>query len=247
MPLISASIFWWVTNTSDKLFITTMLGSEVNGLFATSYRLPTLLTIVATLFTEAWQISAFTDGTRAGREEFFSRVWNAYQSLMFLAGAGIILLCQPIMKVYVSDDFYAGWIYIPLLTFATVFSSFDNFLNSIYMAEKRSGLSLVTMAVGAVLNLILNGLLIPTWGVQGAAFATFASYFVVFLLRAVNTRGLIRVDFAPFVMGFESYWMLTDTPLWPLWCSLCVVLMAILNFSSLWDTVRHVLTMRKRH
>ena len=253
VPLISASIFWWVTNTSDKLFINSLLGSEVNGLFATSYRLPTLLTIVATLFTEAWQISAFTDGTRAGREEFFSRVWNAYQSVMFLAGSGIILLCQPIMRVYVSKDFYAGWVYIPLLTFATVFSSFDNFLNSIYMAEKRSGLSLATMAVGAVLNLILNGLLIPLWGVQGAAFATFFSYFVVFVLRAINTRGLIRVDFAPFVlflnlalMGCESYWMLTDTPLWPVWCSLCVVLMAILNFQSLWDTARHVLSVRKR-
>ena len=108
------------------------------------------------------------------------------------------------------------------------------------------------MAVGAVLNLILNGLLIPRWGVQGAALATFASYFVVFFCGPSTPR-LDRVDFAPFVlflnlalMGFESYWMLTDTPLRPLWCSLCVLLMAILNFSSLWDTAKHILAMGKR-
>ena len=64
VPLISASIFWTVTNTSDKLFITAMLGAEWNGLFAACYQLPTLLTVVATLFTEAWQLSAFTDGTQ---------------------------------------------------------------------------------------------------------------------------------------------------------------------------------------
>ena len=138
-------MFWSLTNSSDQIFVINILGDSANGILSACYKVPTLLTIVATLFTEAWQISAFTDGTRAGREEFFSRVWNAYQSVMFLAGAGIILLCQPIMKVYVSDAFYAGWVYIPLLTFATVFSSFDNFLNSIYMAEKRSGLSLITM------------------------------------------------------------------------------------------------------
>ena len=41
----------------------------------------------------------------------------------------------------------------PRAYLATIFSSFDNFLNSIYMVEKRSGLSLLTMGVGAVMNL----------------------------------------------------------------------------------------------
>ena len=79
VPLISASIFCDSDdNTSDKLFITAMLGAEWNGLFAACYQLPTLLTVVATLFTEAWQLSAFTDGTRAGRGEFFGKVFGAY-------------------------------------------------------------------------------------------------------------------------------------------------------------------------
>ena len=76
VPLISASMFWWVTSTSDKIFISAMIGTDANGLFAASYKLPTILTIVATLFTEAWQISAFTDGTKKGRAAFFSRVFG---------------------------------------------------------------------------------------------------------------------------------------------------------------------------
>ena len=69
----------------------------------------------------------------------------------------------------------------------------------------------------------------------------------------VHLIGLSLIHISPFVlflnlalMGFESYWMLTDTPFWSLWCPLCVVLMAILNFNSLWDTVRHVLAMGRR-
>ncbi len=243
VPLISASIFWTVTNTSDKLFITAMLGAEWNGLFAACYQLPTLLTVVATLFTEAWQLSAFTDGTRAGREEFFGKVFGAYQGLMFLAGAGIIWLCRPIMSIYVADEYYLGWIFIPVLTFATIFSSFDNFLNSIYMVEKRSGLSLLTMGVGAVMNLILNALLIPIWGVQGAAIATFASYFLVFLVRAYNTRTLIEVDFSPELLALnfglvvlEAALCIKEVPGSYVWNGIIVLIIAVVNLRGLVET-----------
>lgn len=63
---------------------------------------------------------------------------------------------------------------------ATAFASFDNFLNSIYMVEKRSTLSFTTMAVGAGINVALNFTLIPVWGVNGAALATFVSYLSCF-------------------------------------------------------------------
>ena len=80
------------------------------------------MTIVATLFTEAWQISAFTDGTRAGREEFFSRVWNAYQSVMFWRAPALFpAVPAHYEKCMYPMRFMPGWVYIPLLTFATVF------------------------------------------------------------------------------------------------------------------------------
>ena len=145
--------------------------------------------------------------------------------LYFILSLVGTLMAQPFMAIY-RDDYFIGWKFIPLLTMATAFASFDNFLNSIYMVEKRSTLSFTTMAVGAGINVALNFTLIPVWGVNGAALATFVSYFVVFLLRAVNTRGLIRVDFAPEklccnfgLLVLESALMMWQVKLWRLWCS----------------------------
>ena len=254
LPLMPASIFWWVTNASDQLFVAAMLenGEAWTAIYGASYRLPTILTIISTVFTEAWQISAFTDGTDAQRESFFSRVFSAYQSVLFLAGAGIILMAQPYMMIF-REDYFVGWKFIPLLTLATVFASLNNFLNSIYMVEKRSGLSLATMAVGAGVNCVLNFLLIPKIGVNGAALATFISYLLVFFLRAYNTRGLIRVNFAPLKMAvnfsiltLESLVMLEQLAWWPLWCILLCVLLAVINFRDLLSTVMQVLNRRKR-
>lgn len=85
LPLVPASIFWWITNASDQFFVAAMLedGTSWTAVLGASYKLPTILSIVSTIFTEAWQISAFTDGTDSQREQFFSRVFSAYQSLIF--------------------------------------------------------------------------------------------------------------------------------------------------------------------
>ena len=227
LPLVPASIFWWITNASDQFFVAAMLedGTSWTAVLGASYKLPTILSIVSTIFTEAWQISAFTDGTDSQREQFFSRVFSAYQSLIFLAAAGIVLMAQPFMAIY-RDDYFIGWKFIPLLTMATAFASFD---------------------------VALNFTLIPVWGVNGAALATFVSYFVVFLLRAVNTRGLIRVDFAPEklccnfgLLVLESALMMWQVKLWPVWCSLVVVLIAAINFRDLWSTVQQLLGRGKK-
>ena len=254
LPLVPASIFWWVTNASDKFFVISMLeeGERWTGIYGQSYVLPSLLSVVSTMFTEAWQLSAFTDGTEQGREAFFSKVFGAYQSVMFVAGAGVILICQPVMRIW-KADYFVAWQFIPMLTLATVFSSFCNYFNSIYMVEKRSDLSLITMAVGAGVNCILNFLLIPSMGVMGAALATMVSYLIVFFLRIFSTRRLIRISFSPLRMGInfaalvlQSLLMQFDLPLWGLWCTLLCVFLFVFNFGSLWETVRHLLKRKKR-
>ncbi|MEG1380858.1 MAG: polysaccharide biosynthesis C-terminal domain-containing protein [Ruthenibacterium sp.] len=251
VPLISASIFWSITSVSDQLFVTAMLGEDWNGIYSACYKIPTLLTIVATMFTEAWQISAFTDGTKSGREHFFSKVFGTYQSIMFMSAAGIVWLCRPLMSVFVAKSYYGGWVFIPILTIATVFASLNNFLNSIYMVEKRSGLSLITMALGAIVNLVLNAVLIPIWGVNGAAIATLASYLVVFIVRVFNTRALIRIDFSSLrmlinlaILVLESMILIFELPLWTLWCTLLTALMIVLNFAGLLETAGKLLHRR---
>ena len=52
--------------------------------------------------------------------------------------------------------------------------------------------------VGAVANIILNFILIPKYEIYGAAVATFASYFIVFVIRAFMSKRL--VDFKMYIV-----------------------------------------------
>lgn len=248
LPMIPAQISFWVINASDLFFVTYMEGDQGtywSGLLGTGYFLPTILTTLGTIFYEAWQLSAVTEERE--RERFFSKVFSIYQSVMFCCGAGIILLCRPMMFLF-RQNFYDAWQFVPFLAIATVYSCFNQFLNSIYVVEKRSTLSLYTMLAGAVANCVLNYFFIQKWGPNGATAASFISYLLVFLLRAVNTRGLLRVDFSPLRLTLNSLMVLCEAalmiaspPHWAVWCGLLTVGVCAFNFQGVWGMVRQVL------
>ena len=219
LPLIPASIAWWITNVSDRYLVAYFCGNTVNGIYDISYKLPSIINVFATIFLEAWQISAVKESGEKHTSRFFGNVFKAYQSVVFIGGAGIILLCKPLIKLLADDAYFEAWTFVPVLIMATIFACFSTFMTSIYMVEKRGGLNLATMSAGAVANIALNLVLIPKIGAQGAAIATFASYVLVFGLRAVNTRKFININISPIQLiinvaltGGMSYIMIAGIP-----------------------------------
>ena len=257
LPMVPAQISFWVINASDLFFVQAMCGGYKDqtgeywtGLLGVGYFLPTILSVLGTIFYEAWQLSAVTE--LEGRQRFFSRVLGLYQSLLFCCWAGIILLCRPLMFIF-KANFFDAWQFVPLLAIGTLFSCLNQFLNSIYMVEKRSTLSLYTMLAGAVVNCLLNWLFIPVMGPVGVTLASFLSYFVVFILRAVNTRGLLAIDFAPLRLSLnlimvlaEAGLMIFQTPYWPLWCTLITVGVCAFNFQGVLGILMQLLGKRRR-
>ena len=219
LPLIPASIAWWITNVSDRYLVAYFCGDTINGIYDISYKLPSIINVFATIFLEAWQISAVKESGADHTSRFFGNVFKAYQSVVFIGGAGIILLCKPLIRLLADEAYFEAWTFVPVLIMATIFACFSTFMTSIYMVEKRGGLNLATMSAGAVANIVFNILLIPKMGAQGAAVATFISYVIVFGLRAVNTRKFININISPVqliinvaLMGGMSYALIANLP-----------------------------------
>lgn len=236
IPLIPTTVFWWITSVSDRYMVNEIISSEANGIYAVSYKLPTLLTLLATVFMQAWQFSAVTEaeGKRQEHIDFFSKVWGSFQAIMFLAGSAVIVFAKPAMKILTTDEFYSAWEYVPLLSIAMVFTAFTNFAGTVYIVNKKSGVSFLTALVGAVSNIILNFLLIPSpLGVQGAALATVVSYILSFIIRAAVAKKYIPfklysmhiilnsviIFVQAVVMIFEiKYWIIIEAVLFVLLC-----------------------------
>lgn len=192
VPLIPAAIFWWVMGVSDRYMVNWFLGSNANGTYAVAYKIPTILTIFAAVFMDAWQISAIAEsGDRQAHLRFYSRVWDVFSSAVMLGASGIIAFSPLLIRLLADEPYYEAWRYIPMLTLSMAAAAFSNFMGSVYVVTKKSGASFWTSLIGALVNISLNLYLIPILGVQGAAAATFASCCAVFLIRTVNTKRLL--------------------------------------------------------
>lgn len=244
-PLVPNNLCGWIISISDRYLIALLVGNAATGIYAVANKIPTILLTVANTFSSAWQLSALSEQPKAEKERFFSNVFTVYSAIAFVVASGVILTAQISTRLLAAPDYYEAWRYVPVLTLATTFACLGSFLSSIYMVELRSTATLVTTLLGAVCNLVGNFFLIQRWGSMGAAISTLVSYLLIFAVRAVHTRTMLRIrwDLPKFLLcflllGAQCAMMEAGAPLWPLWSSLCFLLMAASNFKPLRRAVK---------
>lgn len=236
LPLIPATIMWSITNVSDRFFVTHYLGEAQNGIYSVAYKLPTIISVISAIFTQAWQLSAIGERESDDREQFYSNIFKSYQTIVFLAAGGILLLIKPLMHLLVSDSFFEAWQYTPLLVVSVVFSCFSSYFASFYMASKKNIMAMVTIFLGALLNVVLNYYLIPIYGLNGAAGATAASYIFIFVIRAIDTRRLFCIDLGlrklllnSLLLGLQAWLLMQNDKYLYVWETLTLLAMLLVN------------------
>jgi O-antigen/teichoic acid export membrane protein len=198
LPLIPSTVFWWITGVSDRYMVAYLCSDEMNGLYAAAYKIPTLLTYVVVIFNDAWKLSAVAESDdREKCAKFYSEVFKYYIAVMFAGGAILAVGAQIFAKILFAESYFAAWIYIPILSAATVFTALDTFLGSAYFTVKKTGMSFWTALIGAAVNITLNIIMIPMWGAMGASIATYISYFAVFVIRALTMQRFIPFRMYP--------------------------------------------------
>ena len=192
LPLVPTTVCWLITDISDRYLVTYFWGDAVNGVYSAAYKIPTLLTVVSGIFMQAWQLSAVAESEdRDSCKHFYSEVFGGFLSVVSIGAAGLILLSPVLTSLLLNPSYAGAAYYMPTLILSAALSSIVSFLASAYMVTKKSMNSFLTAISGAVLNLLLNLLLIPRMGAIGAAVATLASYGLVLLLRLIDVPRLL--------------------------------------------------------
>ena len=189
--LIPNSFMWWIMNSSDHFMVTSMIGTAANGIYAISYKLPTLISTVTGIFNQAWSYSAIREEDSEDSDNYTNRIFFSMRGTIFMIGICMITIMKPFLRYYVSADFFVSWKYTPFLVIGCVYLTMATFMSTSYTVHKDSKGFLVSGTFGAILNITLNLALIPLLGVYGAAIATCISYIAVFIFRAIHTRKYI--------------------------------------------------------
>ena len=194
IPLIPNSLAWWLTNDASKFFILGFVGVSGNGIFAVANKIPTILNVFFTVFTQAWQISAVDEYRSSDNSAFYSDVFNKLQQFLFILVAVLILIIRPLTSMLFSASYYSAWKYIPFLLLSVVFSDLSAFLGTVYLASKKTTGIFTTTIFGMIINLVLNAVLTPNIGIYGTCFGMMLGFLAVVLLRLSSVKKYVYIS-----------------------------------------------------
>lgn len=194
LPMIPTSVMWWIINSSGSFFVTSYISFDASGIYKAAYKFPSMISIFSGIFSQAWNMSAITENNSSTVASFYTNVFNIFQSFVYVIAAGLMLVIRIAIQMFCEPEFYDAYRYTPFLILSVSFTCFSTFMGSVYVASKKSMRSMATAAIGAVVNIILNIVLIKAMGLHGAALAAFISFLVIFIIRAADTRKIVKMD-----------------------------------------------------
>ena len=195
IPLVPNGISWWIVNVSDRTIISFVLGAAANGVYAISNKFPTILSSLLGIFNLSWSESAALHINSSDRDEFFSDVSNTITKLFTSLGVGMIACMPFIFPILINSKYNAAYNQIPILVLGAVFNVIICLYNGIYIAKKLTKQVASVTIIGAIVNILVNVVLIKYLGLYAASISTALAYFVMMLYRFIDLKKYMTIKY----------------------------------------------------
>lgn len=195
--LIPTTFMWWIMNFLDRVMITGMINAAESGIYAVSYKIPTILSSVSSVFMQAWLFSAVKNSKTEDHTRYSNKIFNMLLGVLVGTSIILVMLVKEFFRIYVAPEYYEAWKYVPYLMVGHIFLTLSTFISTSYNVNKDSKGFLYSASIGAVVNLVLNAIMIPVLGASGAAIATTISYVCVFVYRIFDTKKYLVIKLTP--------------------------------------------------
>ena len=197
IPMVPNQLSWWIITVSDRTIITYILGVGMNGIYSAANKFSSICTSLFNIFNLTWAESASMYIGDKDSSEYFSNIINTTLKLFIALCFGIIAFMPFVFSFLITGEGYADAYYqIPILMLSTVFSIAVSLFGSIYVALKKSGEIAKTSIYAAIINIVVNLLLIKFVGLYASSIATLVAYLAMSIYRYFDVQKYrkIKID-----------------------------------------------------
>jgi len=177
LPFVPGGIFAFVLNWSDRYFLRHYVDIATVGLYALGYKLGMIVVMLISVpFKFVWSAYIFEIQKRDNAREIYARVATYFLTLYCFVGLAISVLSRELVYIMADPSYRGAEQVIPLVVLGMILMSSDNVFQVGLLIEGRSGYLSVAKGIAAVTNVGLNLVLIPRYGMMGAAWSTTISF-----------------------------------------------------------------------
>ena len=227
IPLIPLQLAAFVLNLSDRFFLQNYQNLDEVGLYSMGYRFASLVPLLAIIPLRAYSpyIFSLSDDTKKCKKTIsdFSRYYVAYVLILTLV---ISMFSREVIVMVIDKNYYYGWTVVYLLCLSYAFYGISNVLSVGIDITKKTWLKAFSWIMAALVNIGLNFLLIPSYGMIGASIATSISYFFVIVLYIIALKYIYPIE-----LQYTKFIVIT------VFTSLTYIISIYLNFTIILSVV----------
>ncbi len=215
LPLVPNFLVYWIFNSSDRLMISKLIGTEWNGIYAVGAKIGQISQLIYTAFAGGWQFFAFSTMKDDDQVKMTSNIFEYLGIITFSTGMVMASLSKIVFKLLFSEEYLSGYIVMPYLFVAPLLLMLYQVVVNQFLVIKKTWPSVIILGIGAITNVVINALFIPMIGIEGAAIGTFLGYVVaiVGVIIVLSKMQLVCVSIKFYFcvilfIGFSLVWRL---------------------------------------
>ena len=194
LPMVFHGLSQLALAQADKVMLKSMMNDSVTGIYSFTYTFANVTNIIYNAFNNTW-VPFYYEDVKAGNLESIHKRSKNYIFIFTALSIGFVLLAPDVVKIFAGKDFWSGISMIPIFVIANYMIFLYSFpVNYEFYHQKSIHIAIGTTGA-AVVNCILNFILIPRMGMSGAAYATVISYLALWIFHHLVSKYVIRENY----------------------------------------------------
>jgi len=181
--MIPGTFAMLILKVSDRYMLTYLSARSLYdvGIYAIGYRVGMIITFLNSIVSLVYFPYAMRVADKLHAKYSFKKVFNAYVLFGGILGFFVILFSPEIFKIFINKSYHEA---IKIVFFGVISNylyGIFNIINLSFYVKKRAGNIALAVGLGAILNIVLNLILIPKYGIYGAGISSILSFMLIVL------------------------------------------------------------------
>lgn len=177
--LLLGQVSAWILNLIDRFFIKGLISYSAVGVYSISYKIGMLINpVFIAPFAQVFTSFKFKAYKEVDGKDKIKKMFHIYNIIGCFCVFGLSIFGKIGVNILATKEYLEAYKIIPLIAISYFIWGIGQFYSlGLHIANKMVSNSLIVV-ISAVVNIVLNIVLIPIMGINGAAVATIVAYMV---------------------------------------------------------------------
>lgn len=196
-PLIGVALTSWILSTSDRYIIRFFCTENEVGLYSYAYSLGNSLfkLIIEFIILAAYPniVKAWENEGKEKTENVIKYYLRIYFIIIIPAIFGVICVAKEFFEGFTDIRYHESYPIFIITCISMAAVGLSQYTNKAWELNKNTKMILILNGVSAIINILLNIILIPIYGYQVASIVTLISYGIYLITSLIISRNILRL------------------------------------------------------